>query len=102
MLPPFRFHNRITLLPENSKPRFRLVNLYVTRFWRFRSTESIEKRVKRESYLLAVIVFIAAVDFSRRLIAAAIQSLDELRSLYDAIEESNHPNTPLDISAALN
>ena len=31
ILPPFLFTHRITLLSENSKPRFRLVNLYVTR-----------------------------------------------------------------------
>jgi hypothetical protein len=84
----FRFHT-----PHNSpsgefKPRFRLVNLYANRSWRFRSTESIEKNVKEEAYLLAVTVFIAAVDFSRRLIAAlfpsttTIPTLDELVRCY--------------------
>ncbi len=44
-------------------------------------------------------VFMAAVDFRRRLIAAlfpsttAIQTLDELRSLYEPTEEFTHPNT---------
>ena len=47
-------------------------------------------------------LFIVA-DLRRRLIAAlfpsttAIETLDELRSLYDPSEESTHPHTTLDI-----
>ena len=97
------------------QPRFRLVNLYVTKFWRFRSTESIEKNLKRGSYLLSVMVFACSYGiysccrFQASTDGCSISfhdgdtDLDELRSLYDPTEEFAHPKThTLDISTALN
>jgi hypothetical protein len=69
---------------EEFQPRFRLVNLYATKLWRVRSTESIEKNVNGESDLLVIMVImdvglvflvsIAAADFQARLIDALFPS----------------------------